>query len=528
MGSIVQCKSGKYTYLYESESYRNSNGEPRNRRKCIGKIDPDTGKPTYNAEYLERVWGTEKQPDIDNEKIFSANDIKESKNNELGVSCLLESISRQIGLSDAVERAFPNTWERILTLAFFMVATGEPAMYCEDWLAKTEAMPCGDMPSQRISELLVSITNAERMDFYEKWGALRREREYFALDITSISSYSELIGDVAWGYNRDKENLAQINVCMLVGEMSRLPIFQIVYNGALKDVSTLKTTLSAASHLDMRGIAVIMDKGFGSKKNINAMLSDKGGVRFLAALPFTMNFAVAQAHGEKKDIDTVENTINVGGDAIRGITKYRAWSTEHKVYTHIFLNAELAYRKRNALYGRVAALKQLARESPDDRKHADEFEKYLCIRKSERGESKCTVSVRQDVIEKELALAGWMVAVSNFITDAEDAIKAYRAKDVVEKGFLRLKNCLDLARLRVHGDNSMQNKVFIGFIALILIAHIHKVMDEHGLYRTLTMKKLLKRLETLRVQHINGKRIQYPLTAEQKMIFGAFDVALPM
>ncbi|MDR1044445.1 MAG: transposase [Candidatus Adiutrix sp.] len=528
MGSIVQCKSGKYTYLYESESYRNSDGEPRNRRKCIGKIDPNTGNPTYNAEYIDRVWGTEKQPDINDEKLFSANDIKGSRNAEFGASYLLASISQQIGLSGAVENAFPQSWEKILALAFFMVATGEPVMYCEDWLAKSEVRPCGDMSSQRISDLLGTITNAERMDFYENWGAMRREQEYFALDITSISSYSDLIGDVAWGYNRDKENLAQINVCILVGEMSRLPIFQIVYHGALKDVSTLKTTLSAASHLDMRGLAVIMDKGFGSKKNIDALLSDQDGARFLAALPFTMSFAVNQAHGEKKDIDTVDNTINVGGDVIRGVTKQRLWSAEHKLYTHIFFNAELAYRKRNALYGRVAALKQLARESPDNQKHAGEFEKYLCIRKSKRNKSGPAISVKQDAIEKELALAGWMVAGSNFITDAEEAIKIYRAKDVVEKGFLRLKNCLDFARLRVHSDNTVQNKVFIGFIALILIAHIHKVMDEHKLYRTLTMKKMIRRLETLRVQYINGKRVQYPITAEQKMIFSAFDVALPL
>ncbi|MDR1044534.1 MAG: hypothetical protein LBP33_05375 [Candidatus Adiutrix sp.] len=121
-----------------------------------------------------------------------------------------------------------------------------------------------------------------------------------------------------------------------------------------------------------------------------------------------------------------------------------------------------------------------------------------------------------------------MVAVSNFITDAEEAIKIYRTKDVVEKGFLRLKNCLDFARPRVPTDNTVQNKVFIGFIALILIAHIHKVTDEHKLYRTLTMKKMIRRLETLRVQYINGKRVQCPITAEQKIIFSAFDVAWPL
>ncbi|GHU74382.1 hypothetical protein FACS1894188_02420 [Clostridia bacterium] len=121
-----------------------------------------------------------------------------------------------------------------------------------------------------------------------------------------------------------------------------------------------------------------------------------------------------------------------------------------------------------------------------------------------------------------------MVAVSNFTLTAKEALSVYRAKDVVEKGFLRMKNCLDLARLRVHSDTAMQNKIFIGFVALIITAHIHKVMSEHRLYEDFTMQKLIKSLETLRVQYIKGQRILYPLTSEHKEILVAFGVEQPM
>ena len=115
-----------------------------------------------------------------------------------------------------------------------------------------------------------------------------------------------------------------------------------------------------------------------------------------------------------------------------------------------------------------------------------------------------------------------LVIISNHIDNAEEAIHIYRAKDVVEKGFLRMKNCLELARLRVHSDNAMQNKIFIGFISLIITAHIHKVMSEHRMYDTWTMKKLIKILERLRVHHIKNDTIFSPLTKEQKLIFEAF------
>jgi len=42
MSAIITSKSGNYTYLYESESYRDENGKVRNRRKIVGKVDPVT------------------------------------------------------------------------------------------------------------------------------------------------------------------------------------------------------------------------------------------------------------------------------------------------------------------------------------------------------------------------------------------------------------------------------------------------------------------------------------------------------
>ncbi|KJS46730.1 MAG: hypothetical protein VR66_23765, partial [Peptococcaceae bacterium BRH_c23] len=131
-------------------------------------------------------------------------------------------------------------------------------------------------------------------------------------------------------------------------------------------------------------------------------------------------------------------------------------------------------------------------------------------------------------INKELETAGWLVIITNDVADAKESIRIYREKDVVEKGFLRLKNSLDLGRLRVHREDIMQNKLFVGFISLILAAHIHKVMLEKELYKRMTMKKLLISLSKLRLQIINGTRILFPLTKDQKAIYKAFNVDEPV
>jgi hypothetical protein len=410
MSSIVKNKVGKYTYLYESESYRDGDGKPQTRKTSIGKIDYKTGETIYKPEYLERVQGTEKQPEISNAKMYSINDIKSSTIRELGVFHLLESISKEVGLLDVLKVSLPDTWEQIATLAFYMVATGEPAMYCEDWLVKSEGLSCGNMSPQKISMLLSAISDTERMSFYENWGQLRGELEYMALDITSISSYSEFIGDVELGYNRDKEKLPQINVCMLFGEKSQLPVFQTTYSGSLKDVSTLKSTLQIASGLKLNNISIVMDKGFCSKGNIDDMLADEDGIRFLISTPLTMRFTKNQISSEKKDIDSVDNTIVVGDDVIRGVVKNRAWDGLHMLYTHVYNNVELAHQARNKLYGFVAKLKREAKINPTNPKLLPDYEKYLIIRKRNGGSSGYTINIRYDVIEEQLQYTGWLLS----------------------------------------------------------------------------------------------------------------------
>lgn len=529
MSSIVKRKIKNQVYLYESESYRNEEGKPRNKRTLIGKIDPQTGDTIYKQEYINRMSGMNVQIGASVvEKRFSVSDIRNSTLKEYGAFYLYECIAKETGLYSILTETFPNHWKEIFNLACYLVSSGEPVMYCEDWISKTEAFPCKAMSSPRISELLKSISIEERMEFFERWNKHRSEQEYLALDITSISSYSELIGDVEWGYNRDKEKLPQINLCMLLGEKSGLPVFQSVYSGSLKDVSTLKTTLQLASSIPFNKVTIIMDKGFCSVKNINAMLEDTQGIRFLIAMSFTLKFTQTQVESEKKDIDCLENTIVLGDDILRCVTKERSWNSKSKVFTHIYYNHSYAVSVREKLYGRIAILIERAQINPNDEDYAVDFKKYLIIRKSDKTDSGYTINVRNDVVEKELANSGWLILVSNHISDAKGALSIYRAKDVVEKGFLHIKNSLDLGRLRVHSDTCMQNKVFIGFIALILMSRIHKVMLNKGLYRAMTMKKLLLTLEKLRVQYLAGTRILFPLTKEQKNIFEAFGFSEPV
>ncbi len=435
----------------------------------------------------------------------------------------------KIGLMDVIKKSIPKYWEEIFNLVAYLITSGDPFSYCEDWITSTESFEVGSMSSQRISELLVTITGQDRDEFYQSWCTLRSEAEYLALDITSASSYSELIDLVEWGYNRDGELLPQINLCMLMGYQSRLPIYQSVYSGSLKDVTTLQTTIQSFYVLaGNKPLIAIMDKGFFSTKNVTTMLGKEQHAEFLIAVPFTCKFAKKQIESERKDIDTLSNTIVIGSDSLRAVTKLRRWNEEHQVYTHVYYNPRKALGIRENLYAHVAVLKEEAQKQPGKYVSNPDYTKYLIIRKSEREASGYTVNIREDVVNAALETAGWMVLISNCVKDAKEAISTYREKDIVEKGFLRLKNSLDMGRMRMHSAESMQNKLFIGFLALILLSQIHNVMVKNKLYGKMTMKKLIMTLSKLKVQKVKGVRILYPLTKEQRFIYEAFEIEKPV
>ena len=529
MASIVRQKVRGNTYLYESVSYRNEDGKPRNRRIPIGKLDKKTGLPVYKPEYIQRmanagtpVESAEVAPE------FSAEDIRQSTVLQTGLTHLLSGIARETGLAEVLRGTFPDDHEHILALASFLFASGEPVSYCAEWMERSDLHGVAPLAPQRVSELLKRITDQDRQRFFSAWSAWRSDHEYLALDITSISSWSELIDDVEWGYNRDGDSLAQINVCMLMGQESRLPVRMSVYNGSIRDVSTLRTTISQTlpQHVD-RPVMIVMDKGFASKKNVDMLLA-ASHVRFLVALPLSLTFTKHQIDAERKDIDRFDTTIVTGSETLHGMTKERSWMGGRRITVHVFYNEVTATTARNRLYGYVRQLVEAAEADPENGKLQDEFKRYLIIRKSSTNASGHTITVREDVIEAQLAYAGWLVLVGNHIDNAADAIRVYRDKDVIEKGFLRLKHSLGLNRLRVHSQEAMESKVFIGFLALILSSHVHRVMMETNLYRTMTIKSLIRTLEKLRTQIIDRRRILFPLTKRQKEIYAAFGVPAPV
>jgi hypothetical protein len=523
MASVTKQRIGKYTYLYESTSFRDKQGRPRNSKVKIGKIDPYTGKTVYTPEYALKAGIEQAEPPKKSPILWN---IKETLDQvkDYGVFWFLSQTAQKVGLLEIIKTAFPSIWKEIFTLACYLIASDKPVMYCEDWLSENEWFNIGDMSSQRISELLCAFDETDRNDFYRAWYQRIRESEYIALDITSISSYSQNRAECEYGYNRDGDDLPQTNLCMMFGESSKLPIYQTNYSGSLGDVSTLEcTTAKFQAMFGENDAMFVMDKGFYSKRNVD-MLLDKS-VKFLISVPFASKFARKMVESERNGIDDLENVIVTSGEPIRGIQRDFKWNDKHRLYAHMFFNPEKALKDRNELFMLITKLKNIVASGIEYGQHKAEIERYLVIEKSE---DRCHVNVRDDVVAKTLETSGWFLLISNHIDNSQQAFDAYRTKDVVEKSFWKYKNNLGLDRLRIHSDERAENKIFIAFIALILSSYIHNTMKENQLYGRLTFDRLLLTLAKLKSLRIGEHRILRPLTRLQKDLFEAFGIPLPV
>lgn len=330
---------------------------------------------------------------------------------------------------------------------------------------------------------------------------------------------------VRYGYNRDGESLPQINLAMLFGEKTRLPVYYKSLPGSIKDVSTLCNFLETATFLHMGKLHLVMDKGFYSRKNINALF--RKNMKFTIAVPFSSDFAKEQVERVRDSITDHDNFIKVNSKNLFYSSSIGKWEHTRRVYVHVFYNASAAVSDYESFLDKISQWKDELKSGKVLEDHQKYYDKYFLVKDTpKRGKQ---ISYNQCAIDTHKKnTAGYLVLLSNDIKDPVEALKTYRNKDVVEKAFDNLKNGLDLKRLRVHLEGNMKGRLFIQFIALIFISYIHKVMSDKDLFKLGSASNLLEELDLLSTVKFSGHygQVTSELTKKQREILEAFGVDL--
>lgn len=507
-------KSTGVTYVYESVSYWDKERkQPRNKRVCIGKIDPDNGT-FIPSKRLNPAQAVARDPAV----TASASII--------GPSLILDAITTRLGLGDLLKSCFPKFFQQIQMMAYYLVVQGGALSHCELWSKSHAPALTPSLTSQRITEILCAITIDEKQTFCSKWMNKVLEKDYLCYDITSISSYSELNEYIKYGHNRDNEKLPQLNLAMLFGQKGRLPVYYQQLPGNITDVTTLYNLTKTFKAMNVSSLNYVMDKGFYSKKNIDNLLTSRH--KFTIAVPLNnkwVQHAIDEIH---QDIHGPQGYQRIDNETLYIHSRLYPWGIENRrCYLHLYYNA----------YARAVAVDQFNEEligykteltsGALVKEHADAYSTFFLIKTTPKRGTKVSYN-NQTVSQYIKRYTGFQAILSNSIKDPVEALQVYRDKDVVEKCFDDLKNQLDMKRLRMHSSASVNGRLFVQFIALIYMSALRKEMRESGLIKQYTVRELLQEMETLTKIKYSGKygHIITEMTKPQREILGCLNIEL--
>jgi len=508
MSYIIEQKIRGNIYLYEVESYWDkAKKQARQRRKYLAPKNPKRkqNNPIITKGIIHKNYGN----------VF-----------------LLKKIAEKIGISKILEECFPNDFREILSLSFYKIIQREALYLFPHWLEEHYQPKVKKLDSSGISKLLEKIGNQQnKMDtFKEKWISELKPVNALYYDITSLSSYSGKIDFIENGYNRDKENLAQLNLGMVFCNQNALPINYSVFPGSIVDVTTLNNNVKFLKNYGLKDFCFVLDRGFFSTANILDL--EANNLKFIQPLSFSLKRLKTLIKENKRTLKKIENHFLFNNE-ILSHTKTQIQFKDKCFDAHIFFDekAELSQRQHFVRILIEIEEKVLRDKKSHSLKEALEF-KEENIKKEYSAYykwNKTTKAIERNprTINAKLSRFGYFVIATNdYKIEKEEILFNYRNKDQVEKVFDSLKNEINEQRLRVHSQYNADAKLFFNFITLILYSEIINVMRKEKLFKSHTVKEMLFAMKNIKRTTTKEEDIISEISKKQRKIFNAFKIDL--
>jgi transposase len=439
----------------------------------------------------------------------------------------LLKIIKDLELERILSCVMPNkeVWP-ILTLAMNYVTHPRALTHIQSWYegtALSEDHPDLALSSQSLSRMLSRVgEGTANLEFTHELIKRTATSNSLIYDITSLSSYSQNISLLEYGYNRDALNLPQVNLSLIVDKDLGIPVMYDLYPGSIVDVSTLKNTIKKINSQGIRNYALIMDRGFFSTSNIEEMVSS--GLSFIIPPASTLKSvkeAISAIHSnindpqylklyQKEPLFVMPVNIMVGEIQLKG---------------HAYYDQKREQQERNTFYKRlydlVERLKNVNLKSwmnPADvfseiAKRDAKFIEWKAVN------GRFEVSIRKNAVSQAINKMGKFILLYRGDFSWEECLSLYRSKDVVEKGFDILKNDIELIPMNVRTDSSLRGYLFVAFIALILRMKLMRMMNDARLSKRYSVEGLFTELEKIKVMILpDGQKITTEISKRQREI----------
>ncbi len=524
-------KRSGITYAYESVSYWDKNKQQsRSKRTLIGRVDNETGEivPTDGRGRKEK-----ELPEVARQGNTSFVQVSRSF---YGATYLLDIIGEKLGITEDLKQCFPANYQQILSIAYYLILEDKNPLYRFEKWSSLHKHPYGNnISSQRSSELFASITEDAKYKFFRLQGKRRTEKEFWAYDISSISSFSEHLRQVQQGKNKENDLLPQLNLALVFGETSNLPFYYRKLAGNIPDSKTVQTLLAELDLFGFSKVKLVMDRGFYSEANINALLKER--LKFLISVKMSLAFVRKELEAIYERFRTFEHYSEKYELYCHTVqtkwlyTQYRPYkgdtlSEPRRIYIHFYYNIDKAAEDEKAFDRKLITLRHELESGKRVPEHEKLYKKYFETKTTPKRGTKATVN--EEVVKNAKRYYGFFALLTNETMDAVTALELYRNKDMVEKAFGNLKERLNMRRTLVSSEQSLDGKLFVEFVALIYLSYIKKQMQDTDLFKKYTLQGALDKLDVIECFEAPGKKLRVgEILEKQKEIYEKLGVDPP-
>nr|WP_288978977.1 transposase [uncultured Blautia sp.] len=404
----------------------------------------------------------------------------------VGAMDILEWIGRESGIDDDIlSSADIGTAQKVISIARFWMANPDKSVRrIEEWQI-SHTLPYREGISEDACYSLMKDLGQDisvSQKYFQHRASHAASRASVAVDSTTISSYSEYLNDVRFGYNKDGNGLATVKMLTLFCLNDHQPIAFSRQPGNIPDVISVLNALKQLSVLGMDKPLLVLDGGFFSEDNILAFVHAHTKFLMRGQLDGKWIFPELQAIASR-----IERPSNAWQDSPDmycmtrrishqftyerqrtrgGVAKGSITVEEHRLYLHFILDTGKARLNTALLMKEIQHVKQQLTNGVDlslltksERRNADRF----LIQKTIRG--RLTVTLNDKAIIDETRYYGYFVLVSNEKMDAFRALREYRLRELTEEGFRIDKQYNDAHVTRSKTTGTLEGRFFCQFVA---------------------------------------------------------------
>ena len=307
---------------------------------------------------------------------------------------------------------------------------------------------------------------------------------------------------------------------------------------------TIQNLLAGIKYLDLKTTKLVLDRGFYSAKNVNALF--KANYEFVIGAKTSLKFIQKQLETERACFNRRENYNAVtglfiksqvmdwpyekavvasgGGQKKRGVVGVKE---VRRVFVHLYFNDQLAVDERLRFNKMLDGLEEELLSGKRRVEHEKSYGKYFDVVSLSDGGG-VLVRFKQVVIDFACRNFGFFVLLSNVISDPVEALNVYRSKDLIEKAFCDLKDRLSMRRTSVCSEENLEGKLFLQFVGLIYLSYVKGAMDKAGLFKSYTVQELFDELDVIERFWLPGEVAYFgEITEKQRDLYTALGVEPP-